>query len=432
MFSFIRGRARTLVACAAVVSAVGVGGAVVLPQVASAHTVEADDSCEGLNVKVFIYPDNVEVDIVIDGSSVRDATGGGEWNFSWDSEKDHSWSVAVVNPNDPAYNRNLNGDQKSCKPEDKMEWWCHATGSESNPYSVVHVSKNSGHDEHEGDKGPYEDEPSEEECPETVETTTTTAPATTTTTPETTTTVAETTTTVAETTTTVPQETTTTVVQTTTTTLPPVVTTTTVPATTTTVFVDLDCSDFATQAEAQAVLDADQTDPHRLDSDGDGIACERPVVTTTTQPQATTTTSTTEATTTTVAAPPPAPPAPPVVQAPPAPPAPPMVPDVPPAPPQVTVCTDYATQMDAQTALNAGATWLDADGDGVACEVDTTLPSTGSAIRTLLLIAALAVLIGLTLWYFARRGRAKTVNADPAAEGDHTANTPFDSDGPNS
>ena len=34
------------------------------------------------------------------------------------------------------------------------------------------------------------------------------------------------------------------------------------------------CSDFASQAEAQAVLRADPTDPNRLDRDRDGIACE--------------------------------------------------------------------------------------------------------------------------------------------------------------
>jgi hypothetical protein len=41
---------------------------------------------------------------------------------------------------------------------------------------------------------------------------------------------------------------------------------------------DLDCSDFDFQEEAQAVLDADRSDPHRLDGgiDGpaDGVACE--------------------------------------------------------------------------------------------------------------------------------------------------------------
>ncbi|WP_122090047.1 thermonuclease family protein [Halalkalicoccus subterraneus] len=37
---------------------------------------------------------------------------------------------------------------------------------------------------------------------------------------------------------------------------------------------DYDCSDFETQAEAQAVLDEDPSDPHGLDADGDGTACE--------------------------------------------------------------------------------------------------------------------------------------------------------------
>jgi hypothetical protein len=37
---------------------------------------------------------------------------------------------------------------------------------------------------------------------------------------------------------------------------------------------DLDCDDFDTQEEAQAVLDADPSDPHRLDEDDDGLACE--------------------------------------------------------------------------------------------------------------------------------------------------------------
>jgi hypothetical protein len=37
---------------------------------------------------------------------------------------------------------------------------------------------------------------------------------------------------------------------------------------------DRDCPDFATQAEAQAALDASPTDRERLDRDGDGYACE--------------------------------------------------------------------------------------------------------------------------------------------------------------
>ncbi|MFI8171458.1 excalibur calcium-binding protein [Streptomyces sp. NPDC086081] len=40
---------------------------------------------------------------------------------------------------------------------------------------------------------------------------------------------------------------------------------------------DRDCRDFAFQEDAQAVFDADRSDPHRLDEDrgpDDGIACE--------------------------------------------------------------------------------------------------------------------------------------------------------------
>lgn len=37
---------------------------------------------------------------------------------------------------------------------------------------------------------------------------------------------------------------------------------------------DQDCKDFATQADAQAHLDADKSDPDGLDADGDGVACE--------------------------------------------------------------------------------------------------------------------------------------------------------------
>ena len=36
---------------------------------------------------------------------------------------------------------------------------------------------------------------------------------------------------------------------------------------------DLDCEDFATQEEAQAVLDEDPADPNNLDPNKDGIAC---------------------------------------------------------------------------------------------------------------------------------------------------------------
>ncbi len=37
---------------------------------------------------------------------------------------------------------------------------------------------------------------------------------------------------------------------------------------------DLDCADFSSQAEAQAELESDPSDPNGLDADNDGIACE--------------------------------------------------------------------------------------------------------------------------------------------------------------
>jgi hypothetical protein len=38
---------------------------------------------------------------------------------------------------------------------------------------------------------------------------------------------------------------------------------------------DLDCSDFRSQKDAQAVLDRNPRDPNNLDPDNDGVACER-------------------------------------------------------------------------------------------------------------------------------------------------------------
>lgn len=53
----------------------------------------------------------------------------------------------------------------------------------------------------------------------------------------------------------------------------PAPTTEPAPTTTSEFPVDLDCSDLS-DAEAQKVLDADTSDPHNLDSDEDGLACD--------------------------------------------------------------------------------------------------------------------------------------------------------------
>ena len=80
----------------------------------------------------------------------------------------------------------------------------------------------------------------------------------------------------------------------TTTTTTSTTTTTTEAPTTTTAPVEgdtLNCSDFQFQEDAQAVLDADPSDPNNLDGDNDGIACEDlPHRVTETAPQETTVT----------------------------------------------------------------------------------------------------------------------------------------------
>jgi hypothetical protein len=63
------------------------------------------------------------------------------------------------------------------------------------------------------------------------------------------------------------------------------------------------CSDYGTQLEAQAALDADPTDPNNLDTDNDGIACEGLPLGSTTTVAPTTTTTAAPVTTTTTATP---------------------------------------------------------------------------------------------------------------------------------
>ena len=46
----------------------------------------------------------------------------------------------------------------------------------------------------------------------------------------------------------------------------------------------LTCSDFTNQAEAQVAFDAEPSDPHGLDLDLDGIACETPYLTPVVEP----------------------------------------------------------------------------------------------------------------------------------------------------
>ena len=122
---------------------------------------------------------------------------------------------------------------------------------------------------------------------------------------------------------------------------------------------DLDCSQLGTsgaspeavQAEAQAILDADASDPNGLDADGDGIACEF-------EASSTGEVSFEDGTgfTTDVAAP---------------------------APQGDDLnCEDFGSREEAQAALDADASdpnGLDADGDGLACNEVISAPPTLAA-----------------------------------------------------
>jgi hypothetical protein len=66
---------------------------------------------------------------------------------------------------------------------------------------------------------------------------------------------------------------------------------------------DRDCSDFATQAEAQAAFDSRPGDPERLDADNNGIACESEFDAPTTSDEDAPTTTTAPPTTTPAPAP---------------------------------------------------------------------------------------------------------------------------------
>jgi beta-lactamase superfamily II metal-dependent hydrolase len=94
---------------------------------------------------------------------------------------------------------------------------------------------------------------------------------------------------------------------------------------------DLDCADFTSQEEAQAVLEANPEDPNYLDGEGDGVACESLPSSNSQEP--------------------------------------------PPAPASTPTgdldCADFATQQGAQETLDADPSdpnGLDGEGDGIPCE----------------------------------------------------------------
>lgn len=128
---------------------------------------------------------------------------------------------------------------------------------------------------------------------------------------------------------------------------------------------DLDCEDFESQEEAQAVLDADPADPNNLDPNADGIACAllpsaadvdpaaRDDAAAETEQDASDESQTREERRAARQAERPANQADVAQDAP------------------VVTCADFATAEDAQDAFDAdpeGLANLDADGNGIACE----------------------------------------------------------------
>lgn len=159
---------------------------------------------------------------------------------------------------------------------------------------------------------------------------------------------------------------------------------------------DLDCKDFASQADAQAELRSNPSDPNNLDAEDDGVACE-----TYPYPEGTPRDET----------------------------------PVPPAQSPVgdSDCEDFATQAKAQQVFNqdpSDPNNLDSDNDGIACEdffggsgedqyaeettvientveivniPDKDLPKTGGHSVSILPAGALLIGSGIVLLSIARR-----------------------------
>jgi len=87
-------------------------GVALAPAVASAHDASATATCDGLEVSLELYPDDVRTVITVDGQ-ITTHEGDGSWSFPWDPTRDHTWSVEVDGEG-AEYDRTFGDVTKAC------------------------------------------------------------------------------------------------------------------------------------------------------------------------------------------------------------------------------------------------------------------------------------------------------------------------------
>ena len=96
--------------------AVVVGGLLVLPAVASAHTTNVSAACgEGLHVDVALYPEGVTTTVIIDGDVVDVIDGGVNQTYDLgDPTEPHSYEVFVDGAGSDEFDRTFSDSVEAC------------------------------------------------------------------------------------------------------------------------------------------------------------------------------------------------------------------------------------------------------------------------------------------------------------------------------
>ena len=99
-----------------------VGGLLVLPAVASAHTASVSAACgEGLHVDVALYDEGVTTTVIIDGEVVA-VTGGGTFTYDLgDPTKPHSYEVFVDGAGSDEFDRSFSDTVEACEQPETTE-----------------------------------------------------------------------------------------------------------------------------------------------------------------------------------------------------------------------------------------------------------------------------------------------------------------------